>query len=130
MAKTAKPTTTTTKGKPTMAQTANVVTSYVNPKALAVDVGMKAVKAFLQTKTTDDKINELMQQNTMQKGQTLAMLTEAFYHAATNDKTIKLENIRFDVKEDLSALRQKLEVAVGIKIETSSEKYFFIDRIF
>jgi hypothetical protein len=88
---------------------------------MMVDVGQKAVAAFKITKETDAEIAELAQKNTAQKGQTLAMLTEAFYHAAVNDKNVKLGNIHSDAATDLKDLRQRLEVAIGIKIATRNE---------
>lgn len=111
--------TTVNKAKaPKMAQaTTNQALAYVSPKALSVDVGEKAVKAFMATKQTDEKISELTNQNLQQKGQTLAMLTKAFVNAALNDKNIKLEIARLDDQKgkEASDLRQRLEVAVGIK---------------
>jgi hypothetical protein len=95
--------------------------AYVNPKAMSVDVGEKAVKAFKTTKDNDQQIADMVQQNTAQKGQTRAMLTEAFFVAATNDKNIKLGNIHSDVAADLKELRQRLEVAIGIKIASRGE---------
>ena len=105
--------------------------SYVSPKAMSVDVGEKAVKAFKVTKDQDQQIADLQQQNTAQKGQTLAMLTEAFFIAANNDKNVKLGNIHSDAAADLKDLRSRLEVAVGIKIakrgEDGTEKIVFAD---
>jgi hypothetical protein len=95
--------------------------AYVSPKAMSVDVGEKAVKAFKVTKDHDQQIADMVQQNTAQKGQTLAMLTEAFFIAATNDKNIKLGNIHSDAAADLKDLRSRLEVAIGIKIASRGE---------
>jgi hypothetical protein len=95
--------------------------SYVNPKAMSIDVGEKAVAAFKVTKETDDKISQMASENTAQKGQTLAMLTEAFFIAATNDKNVKLGNIHSDVAADLKDLRSRLEVAIGIKIASRGD---------
>jgi hypothetical protein len=95
--------------------------SYVNPKAMSIDVGEKAIKAFKATKDIDQQISDLTQQNQTQKGQTLAMLTEAFFKAATEDKNIKLGNINHDVAADLKDLRQRLEVAIGIKVAARGE---------
>lgn len=95
--------------------------SYVSPKAMSVDVGEKAVKAFKVTKDHDQQIADMVQQNTAQKGQTLAMLTEAFFVAATNDKNIKLGAIHSDQAADLKDLRQRLEVAIGIKIASRGD---------
>ena len=105
--------------------------SYVSPKAMSVDVGEKAVRAFKVTKDQDQQIADLQQQNSAQKGQTLAMLTEAFFVAANNDKNIKLGNIHSDAATDLRDLRSRLEVAVGIKIakrgDDGVEKIVFAD---
>jgi hypothetical protein len=95
--------------------------SYVNPKAMSVDVGEKAVKAFKATKDVDSQISELSQQNTAQKGQTLAMLTEAFFIAATNDKNIRLGDIHSDENATLKNIRQRLEVAIGLKIASRGD---------
>ena len=90
--------------------------AYVNPKAMSIDVGKKAVEAFKATKDVDAQISELAQQNTAQKGQTLAMLTEAFFIAANNDKNVKLADIHSDQAATLKELRQRLEVAIGMKV--------------
>lgn len=95
--------------------------SYVNPKAMMIDVGEKAVAAFKVTKELDEKIAFEAQQNTARKGQTLAMLTEAFFHAAVNDKNIHLAKIHSDAGADTKDVRQRLEVAVGIKIASRGE---------
>jgi hypothetical protein len=105
--------------------------AYVNPKAMMIDVGEKAVIAFKATKDTDEQISKLAEQNTAQKGQTLAMLTEAFYHAAVNDKNVRLADIHSDQATSLKELRQRLEVAIGMKIasrgEDGIEKIVFAD---
>jgi hypothetical protein len=95
--------------------------SYVNPKAMMVDVGEKAVMAFKTTKDIDAEIADKMQENQARKGQTLSMLTEAFYHAAVNDKNIHLAKAYSEAGADLKDIRQRLEVAVGIKIASRAE---------
>jgi hypothetical protein len=95
--------------------------SYVNPKAMSIDIGEKAVAAFKQTKDDDQQIADMQAQNRVQKGQTLAMLTEAFFVAATNDKNVKLGNIHSDVAADQKDLRTRLEVAIGIKIASRND---------
>jgi len=95
--------------------------SYVSPKAMSVDIGEKAVLAFKATKDTDEEINRLSTENRAQKGQTRAMLTEAFFIAANNDKNIKLGNIHSDAAADQKDLRQRLEVAVGIKVASRGD---------
>ena len=71
MAKKPEPKTKAPESTKPMAKDANAL-SYVNPKAMSVDVGKKAVEAFKATKDVDAQISELAQQNTAQKGQTLA----------------------------------------------------------
>jgi hypothetical protein len=105
--------------KPMATNTA--VASYVNPGALSLDVGEKAVKAFKSVKDTDQTISDLMNENAAKKGQTLAYLTEAFVKAALNDKTILLANIHKDEKALQKTLRQKLDVAIGVKQVTRGE---------
>ena len=130
MAKKPEPKTKAPESTKPMAKDTNAL-SYVNPKAMSVDVGKKAVEAFKATKDVDAQISELAQQNTAQKGQTLAMLTEAFFVAATNDKNIKLADIHSDQNATLKELRQRLEVAIGMKIvnrgDDGVEKIIFAD---
>ena len=104
-----------------VAEASKQVTSYINPKALATDVGEKAVMAWKQTKDMEDQINDLVDQNTRRKGDALKMLTLAFAKAATIDKNIKLEDIYLEKSEKLRDLRQRCEVVVGIKVLKKGE---------
>ena len=95
--------------------------SYVNPNALSTDVGEKAVMTLKSVKDVDQKIADMADENSRKKGQTLAKLTEAFVKAAVNDKTIVLRNIHSETGAEQKTLRQKLDVAIGIKIVSRGE---------
>lgn len=108
------------KETPKMAKESTAI-AYVNPKALSIDVGEKAVKAWKATKDTEEKITELSEQNNAQKSQTLKMLTLAFVKAAQNDPNVKLADVYRDKSEVQRDIRQRCEVAVGIKIAKKGE---------
>jgi hypothetical protein len=95
--------------------------AYVNKNAISADVGQKAVMAWKATKDTDQKISELSEQNNRQKGAALKMLTLAFIKAAQADKNIKLEDVYLEKSAKLTDLRQRCEVAVGIKVARKGE---------
>jgi hypothetical protein len=126
MAKTTKTTNAKTnvtpiKETPKMAEATKVPQAYVNKNALSADVGQKAVMAWKATKDTDQKIAELSETNNRQKGTALKMLTLAFVKAASNDKSIKLEDVYLEKSAKLTELRTKCEVAVGIKVAKKGE---------
>jgi hypothetical protein len=80
-----------------------------------------AVAAWRGVRETDRDVSELQHKNAMIKGQTNAMLTEAFVHAAMADKNIKLAVINTEDQSALKDLRSRLEVAVGIKIASRGD---------
>lgn len=136
MAKSSKSNVTPITKAPKMAQAPQAapkqaVQAYVNPKALSADVGQKAVLAWKNTKDTQEKILEMSEQNKQQKGAALKLLTMAFVKAATEDKNIKLEDIYLEKSAKLNDLRQRCEVAVGIKVakrgEDGVERYEMAD---
>jgi hypothetical protein len=104
-----------------VAEQAKSVQPYINPKALATDVGEKAVMAWKATKDVEDQIADLEDQNNRQKGHALKILTVAFAKAASIDKSIRLEDIYLEKSEKLRDLRQKCEVVVGIKVAKTGE---------
>jgi hypothetical protein len=89
--------------------------AFIAANALSTDVGAKAMEAFRISKNEDAKIAELSQENTKRKGETLKTLTLAFVKAATADKNIRLADCQSDTEKQVRALREKLEVAVGIR---------------
>jgi hypothetical protein len=95
--------------------------AYVNPKALALDVGEKAVMAWKNSKDVEAQIADLTDENTKKKGAALKMLTLAFAKAASIDKNIRLEDIYLEKSEKLRDLRQRCEVVVGIKVAKRGE---------
>ena len=104
-----------------VAETTKAVSTYINPKALQIDVGEKAVMAWKQTKDVENQIADLEDQNNRQKGHALKILTMAFVKAATIDKSIRLEDIYLEKSEKLRDLRQRCEVVVGIKVAKTGE---------
>jgi hypothetical protein len=97
------------------------IATYVNPKALSTEVGQKAVMAWKETKDIDNEIATLEEQNQKRKGAALKLLTMAFIKAATNDKTIVLEHVYKDKSTEQRELRQKMEVAIGLKVVKRGE---------
>jgi hypothetical protein len=95
--------------------------AYVNKNALSTDVGQKAVMAWKATKDTEKQITDLAEDNARRKGAALKMLTLAFIKAATADKNIKLEDVYLEKSAKLNDLRQRCEVAVGIKVAKKGE---------
>jgi hypothetical protein len=104
-----------------VAEASKQAVAYINPKALATDVGEKAVMAWKQTQDVEDQISDLVDQNTRRKGDALKMLTLAFAKAASIDKNIRLEDIYLEKSEKLRDLRQRCEVVVGIKVAKKGE---------
>ena len=116
----AKAATKTASTKP-MAKDTSKAVAFINPNALSTDVGRIAMENFGEAKIADDQIRELTSENTRRKGQTLMSLTQSFVKAAMADKSVILGDINSDKKDDVTRLRSKLEVAVGIKIATKGE---------
>jgi hypothetical protein len=95
--------------------------AFVSPTAMSVDVGERAMAAFKNSKELDAQISELTQSNQVKKYETLKSLTMSFVKAAQADKTIDLGKIHSDVDKEVSQLRQKLDVAIGIRTATRNE---------
>lgn len=100
---------------------AKLPTTYVNPKAMAINVGEKAVQAFKMTKDLEQQRLDIVDRVNAVAGQTNAMLTETFFNAAKADPSIKLGDIHAEDERSTKELRQKLEVAVGIKVATVND---------
>jgi hypothetical protein len=111
--------------KETVKETKEV--AFVASRALSLDVGEKAVAALKSVKDLDDSIKEMTLQNTAKKGETLALLTEAFFKAATEDKNIRLADIHSEAIAEQKNLRRRLEVAIGQTVakrgEDGTEKF-------
>jgi hypothetical protein len=105
----------------TVAEASKQVQAYINPRALATDVGQQAVMAWKETKDLESEIANLEDQTNRQKGHALKIMTVAFAKAASIDKNIKLEDIYQEKGEKLRDLRQRCEVVIGLKVAKTGE---------
>ncbi len=102
--------------KPTTNNGGTKAVSFLAANAMSADIGKKAMEDFGVAKQTDAAISEMTAENSARKGATLKALTLAFVKAATADKGVNLGHVQSDVDKEVSQLRQKLEVAVGIRV--------------
>src|SRR3954468_16309853 len=95
--------------------------SFVAPSALSLDVGRRVVEESVESVNIDDEINTLTERTTRIKGKAIQELFESFIKAAKNDPSITLAAIRGNDKAAKEILRQKLDVAIGLRIAQRGE---------
>src|SRR5262245_15639841 len=91
--------------------------SFVASSAMSANVGVQALRAFRAWDDAEAQIALLNDQLAPKRYETLGLLTAAFLKAAANDPAINLKDCQEKPRSPTeTALRRRLEVAVGIRI--------------
>ena len=91
---------------------------FLNPKALQADAGRKTVEAYARSEQSIEQLSHQLVEAKNSQATVLPELTWMFYNAAKADSRIKLEHFVTGSKGEKEAVREQLDVAIGIKVAT------------